>query len=213
MAIIVEIKSKRNKCIGCAKEPTLRELQEGILGDLGSGIMNMISGKGTGFTKAIATKIRAYVVDAILQSLFDVAKNPDVRDLIIFKTFKETLASIDLEDIKQIYTDKRSWCAEIAENLLVALLRVTTSEVEKEVSYFASQKADQLAGSKIGSLLGGLAKLGTSSTEFLAKMALEDFKSSGAFEQITDAICSIKFTDVIKQVPGVGSIVGAFSEE
>ena len=213
MAIIVEIKSRRNKCIGCAKEPTLRELQEGVLGDLGSGIMNMISGKGTGFTKAIATEIQTYVVDAILHALFDVAKNRDVRDTIIFKTFKETLASIDLEDIKQIYTDKRSWCAETAENLLHALLRVMASEVENEISYFASQKADQLAGSKIGALLGGLAKLGTSSTEFLANMTLENFKSSGGFEQITDAICSINFTDVIKQVPGVGSIIGAFSEE
>lgn len=213
MAIIVEVKKSKNKCVGCAKEATLQELQEGVLGDLGSGLMKMFTGEGSGFTKAIATSIQTALVDAILQEVFDVAKDPDVRETMLYKASVRGLGNIDLKDIKLVFSDKSRFCDLVATNLIKSLIEVVTEEISEEISYAIGNRAKQVSGEGIGAVLGGLTDLGLKSGVFLSRVALEDLKDDGAFQQLSTAICKVSFTDVIKQVPGVGSIVGAFSEE
>ena len=207
MAIIVEVKKSKNKCVGCAKEATLQELQEGFLGDFGSGLMNMFTGKGGGFTKAIATSIQTALVDAILGEVFDVAKDPDVKETMLYKASVRALGNIDLKDIKLVFSDKSRFCDLVATNLIKSLIEVVTEEISEEISYAIGNKAKQVSGEGIGAVLGGLTDLGLKSGVFLSRVALEDLKDDGAFQQLSTAICKVSFTDTLKKIPGISSFM------
>ena len=57
--------------------------------------------------------------------------------------------------------------------------------------------------------MSGLAKnVGT----LLQNQALEQMKTEGSLNEISEAICSIDFLSLIKDIPGIETAIGLFSE-
>tara|TARA_R100001509_G_scaffold162771_1_gene135303 strand:+ start:63 stop:695 length:633 start_codon:yes stop_codon:yes gene_type:complete len=207
MSIIIEVKNTKRKCTNCAKEATLEELQEGVFSDIGKGLTNMFTGQGGGFTKAIATSLQTAIIDAILEEVFDVAKDPDVKQTLIYKSSVRALGNIDLKDIKTLFSDKSRFCDLVTTNLIKSLIEVTTEEIGEEIAYAVGNKANDIGGGAMGKVLGGLTDLGMKSGVFLSRVALEDLKDDGAFQELSNAICAIRFTDVLKKIPGISSFM------
>ena len=102
-----------------------------------------------------------------------------------------------------------------ATNLIKAVADIVTDEVTDEMKYAIDQKAGDMTGI-LGKMAPAIQKMtGAANTvgDFLEKMSTEQMKDEGALDQLSDAICEIDFLKLVKQLPGVGSIVGAFSEE
>ena len=208
MAIIVEIKSRRN----CCRKNVLTEEEKGFL----KFFSDMISGEGKSFSKAVASEIQTAVVGKIVDEIFDVGNNPKVKATILYKTFVRALGNIDLKDIRQLLGDEKDvLCRTIATNLIKAVADIVTDEITDEMKYAIDQKAGNMTGI-LGKIAPAIQKMtGAANTvgDFLEKMSTEQMKDEGALDQLSDAICEIDFLELVKGVPGVGSIIGAFSEE
>mgnify|MGYP003637617469 CR=1 FL=1 len=210
MAIIVEIKSKN-----CCRQKVLTEQEEGFLAGLGNFFTGMISGKGNSFSKAIATEIQTTVVKGILNQIFDIDANPEIKDTILYQSFSRAVGSIDLKDMLKLFTDERSsLCNTLAENLVQGVASVVANDISEELEYFFNQRADKLEGilAKLAPALQGMSGLAKSVGTLLQNQALEQMKAEGSLNEISEAICSIDFLSLVKDIPGVETAIGLFSE-
>jgi len=206
MAIIVEIKSRRN----CCRKNVLTEEEKGFF----KFFSDMISGEGKSFSKAIATEIQTAVVEKIVDEIFDVGNNPKVKATILYKTFVRALGNIDLKDIRQLLGDEKDvFCRNIAKNLIKAVVDIIFDEITDEMKYAIDQKAGDMTGI-LGKMAPAIQKMtGAANTvgDFLEKMSTEQMKDEGTLDQLSDAICEIDFLQLVRGIPGVGKAFSLFS--
>lgn len=211
MAIIVEIKSRKN----CCRKNVLTEQDKSFLSGLGDFFTGMIAGEGNAFSKAIATEIQQAVVEKILDEIFDIEANPNVKATLIYKTFTRTLANVDLKDIMKLFgNEKSSFCQTIAVNLVKSVADTVTDEITDEIEFFFDKRTGNFTGI-LGKLAPALRKVSGAAGEvgdFLEKMSTEQMKEDGSLDEIANAICEIDFLGLVKQVPGVGQAISLFSE-
>jgi len=210
MAIIIEIKSKN-----CCRQRVLTEQEKGFLSGLGDFFTGMISGKGNSFSKNIATEIQTVIVKEILNQIFNTDENPEIKDTILYQSFSRAVGSIDLKDIVTLFTDKRSdFCNTLAESLVQGVASVVANDIAEELEYFFNQKAGKFEGilAKLAPALQGMSGLAKNVGNLLQGQALEQMKANGHLEEISKAICSIDFLSLIKEIPGVETAIGLFSE-
>ena len=210
MTIIVEIKSKN-----CCRQKILTEQEEGFLAGLGNFFTGMISGKGNSFSKAIATEIQTTVVKGILNQIFDIDANPEIKDTLLYKSFSSALGNIDLKDLLKLFGNEKSeLCTIIAINLVKGVADTVTKEITDEIAYFIDQRADKFEGilAKLAPALQKMSGLASEVGGFLQKQAFERMKEDGSLDEISVAICEIDFLSLVKDIPGVEKAISLFSE-
>lgn len=193
MAIIVEMKT----C--CRKQ----NLDEGVIDSI-VGLFNSESG----VAGEIRSRMAEYIAEAFLSYLFGEA-SPAVKRTIFYKTIKKSIAALDSEDYVALLrgkSGKRPVCEKLSTAVIAGLLKVINDELTDEINSLTKRfGGDNQLFNAIRDSLGGVEK-------FIVGSAVEDLKSGGTLDQISDQICSIDFTSLIKKqfgdmFSGVGSLV------
>ena len=192
--IIVEVKSKKRCCRG-----DVRPLNEDML----DSFINSNIGK------SIRTYAQKKVAEVLVSYLFG-ELTPEAKASITYKTIMEAIAQVDLKDLIGVVRGENSACRTVAENVMVAIMKVVNAEISDELAAFAANTAGNLSGgpnpifNTITSALAGTERM-------IVAVAAEGVKEMEELDAFADALCEMEWLDMLKKefakVPGIGFIM------
>ena len=192
--IIVEVK-KQKGC--CRKEPI--QLNEGLFEDF------LTSNIG----KSMRTYLQKQVAKVLAAHLFG-EPTPAVKMSITYKTVMEALAQVDLKDLIGVVKGDTTACRAIAENVMVAIMKVVNDEIADEMSEFAQTAGENISGGP-NPIFNSITKALSGSEQIIARIAAEEVKEMEELDAFANSLCELEWAEMLKaefsKVPGIGFIM------
>ena len=192
--IIVEVK-KQKGC--CRKEPV--QLNEGLFEDF------LTSNIG----KSMRTYLQKQAAKVLTAHLFG-EPTPAVKMSISYKTIMETIAQVDLKDLIGVVKGDSTACRAIAENIMVAIMKVVNAEIADEMNEFAITAGENISGGP-NPIFDAITKAVTGSEKIIVAVAAEEVKEMEELDAFANSLCELEWSEMLKaefaKVPGIGFIM------
>lgn len=192
--IIVEVKGQTG-C--CRKEPI--QLNENVFEDFLNS--NLGASMRTYLQKQIAKVLTSYLFGE---------PTPAVKMSITYKTVMEAIAQVDLKDLIGVVKGDNTACRAIAENVMVAIMKVVNDEIADEIGEFAKTAGENISGGP-NPIFNSITSALAGSEQIIARIAAEEVKDMRELDAFAGALCEMEWSAMLKnefsKVPGIGFIM------